>query len=389
MNKVFRRLIPFALYWHFALDILLTHMLVIIFLNKGMPLVAAMLMSIDAVFKMALSVPISRSIVKIPPRIRGKVAIALKFTLTIICLTAISQISLKTVSAWAIFLFLLFKILMLIDSLLCAEFIFLLHELFQVSVIQSAAAQNILMRASLAFAPAMALVLLSVQYAYLVVWAMAMAFNFLNTFFLRKLFFLSEQKSMSYHSETPLSFKKLVGNSLMRWGLIYQIVSNLSFAGVALLFLSQLNIHGSVFLNDITVLYSAFLVAQCAALIFGELVVPARNRSHISFILASCGLCLIIAGLSPPGVFRFIICGLIGLTYSFSLSSVQKIVIMPLRGSQFIGYTGWAQTAGRLSSLLSTLILGSLMSMGILPANLLIFCGLFGMFTILSIEYLR
>jgi hypothetical protein len=72
------------------------------------------------------------------------------------------------------------------------------------------------------------------------------------------------------------------------------------------------------------------------------------------------------------------ICVGIGLSYSFSLSAVQKIIIAKLQGISFAEYIGWAQMVGRLSSIASTIILGLAMSAGWSLSLLLVLCGVLG-----------
>jgi len=378
MYKILRKLSPFALYWHCVLDVFLTHIVAIAFLNMRHPMAAAIMMSLDATFKIILSVPVSRLTIRIPFQTRGNLSAGLKFILIMVWFTVISQISLYSISLVAVVFCLIFKLLVLLDSMLSVEFIFALSELFSISAPQSVAMQNILVRASTAIAPAVGLMILSMRHTKWIILLPMILLGALSVVFLRKILCLGYTGSPSQHSTQSLSLKKLFNHGLMRWGLIYQIVGNLAFAGVALLFLAQLNVHGSAFFNEITVLYSAFLMAQCIVLFFGERAIPAANTVHVSFILGICGVLVIVAGLCHPGIIRLGTSGLIGITYSFSLSAVQKVIITPLRGARFLGYMGWAQMAGRSSALVSTTILGMLIGIGALPSILLIVCGLLG-----------
>lgn len=376
---MYQLFIPFALYWHFILDVILTHVFAIVFFNKGFPVIASVTMSIDAILKMTMSVLIARLIIKISPLRRGKVVAVIRVSLIILWVMAIFLIVAKNNSLIVMLPFLLFKLLLLIDSSLSSEFIFSLRDYFKIDLSQSFAAQNILIRASTTFAPAIALGILSSYFTTFALFLFAIFANMLSTFFLRKLFFKPQHSSLAHSSKEALSLKALVANSLMRWGLLYQIISNLSLGGVALLFLSELNIHGSIIFNEITVLYFAFLITQVTALIFGDRVIPASTVFHIELIFVLCGLFILGAGICHPGMVRLVLCSLIGFFYSLSLSALQKIVTTQLQGTQFVGYIGWAQTAGRLCSLASISLLSIFMSMGIPATTLLAACGALGM----------
>lgn len=376
---MYQLFIPFALYWHFILDVILTHVFAIVFFNKGLPVIASVTMSVDAILKMTMSVLIAHLIIKISPLRRGKVVAVIRVSLILIWAIAIFLIMAKNNSLMIMIPFVVFKLLLLIDSSLSTEFIFSLRDYFKIDLSQSFAAQNILIRASTTFAPAIALGILSSYFTTFALFLFAILANILSTFFLRKLFFKPRHSSLAHSSKETLSLKALFANSLMRWGFLYQIISNLSLGGVALLFLSELNTHGNIFLNEITVLYFAFLITQIATLIFGDRIIPANTVFHIELILALCGLFILGAGICHSGTVRLGICSLIGFFYSLSLSALQKIVTAQLQGTQFVGYISWAQTAGRLCSLASISLLSIFMSMGILATTLLVVCGVLGM----------
>src|SRR3990167_2766817 len=110
MNKANKLISVFALYWQLSLDTVLTHVFVITFLITGFPAIAAFLMSIDALFKITLSVLMSRITLSIPPSIRGKVSATLKFSLIIIWFISVSQLSINKNSSGVFIPFILFKI---------------------------------------------------------------------------------------------------------------------------------------------------------------------------------------------------------------------------------------------------------------------------------------
>jgi hypothetical protein len=181
--------------------------------------------------------------------------------------------------------------------------------------------------------------------------------------------------------EKSLGILVLMTNPYMRWGLAYQILANLAFAGISFLFLKELNPNGNAFFNEITILYFAFLLVQSIVLVFGEDIVPINRLSHISITMGICALAVICAALFPFGMARLIACFFVGLAYSCVLSGVQKVVTTKLRGDGYIEYVGWAQTAGRAISFSSTIFLGFCLSMGFSPSVLLAICGVIGVFS--------
>jgi len=374
---VYKIFIPFGLYWYFILDIILTHIFAITFLNNARPLIAAIAMSMDAGLKIIFSVIISRFTIKIPPLLRGKMSLLIKVFLLIFWMVALYDImTVKNIVIVMLF-FLIFKFIFLMDTIISSEFIFIMRKHFHLELSQISAAQNILVRAVTFFAPAAALIFFQNPVVYPILCVSAVLMSIFSIILLKEIFFPSIEYSM-HLSRNSLSFRALIANPLMRWALFYQIISNLSFGGVALLFLSQLKVNGSIFLNEITALYFAFLIAQSMVLFFGERWVPAKKISHIGIILATCGFFILMASMMHSNEARLIMCIFIGIMYSFTLSALQKMVTTQLQGMQFVGYTGWMQTAGRFSSLISTILLSVLLSKGILSTDLLTACGILG-----------
>jgi hypothetical protein len=374
-----RILAAFGLYWHYTLDTVLTHVFVIAFLQMGHPATAAVLMSVDSMLKIVLAVFVSHLSVRISPSLRGRLSAVSKFILIGIGFLATHQISKNCIDITIFIPFLIFKLVLLLDASLSADFIFTLRDHFKVDPTQGTAAQNILTRASTVAAPAIALTLLFNPYANIIIFSLALLVGAFYIILLRKLYFSSPNTSLSHHRRQPLSFIKLIAHPLMRWGLIYQMIANLAFAGVAFLLLVELKPHGNLLINEITLLYAAFFLVQCSVLFLGEKVIPANSTWHIALLMVICSLLIIIASQSPPGIIRLSICALIGLAYSFSISAISKVVTAKIRGEGFVEYMGWVQSTGRLASLMSTIALGVAASRGYLPEALLMCCGLLGM----------
>ena len=378
MNTIKKLVSPFALYWHYSLDTLLTHVYVIALLMSGFPAVAAFLMSVDALLKVFFSVILSRLAISIPISVRGKVSVILKILLIFVWYTSVSLLPINKISFEIFIPFITFKIILLIDSFVSAEFIFGLKQFFQVDLSQSAAAQNILIRASVSVAPALALILLKFSQASFIFFIVALTIGLLNIYFLKKIFSHSPDHKIVPPSK-PLGFLALMNNPYMRWGFVYQIAGNLAFAGVSFIFLKELKPHGDLLLNEITMLYIAFLLVQILVLVFGEDIIPINKVSQIGLSMGICAVAVLFAGYFDPGLGRLFSCFAIGLTYSSTLSGTQKVVTTKLRGLGYIEYVGWAQMAGRFSSFAITMMIGLGMSSGLTPSSLLIICGLLGL----------
>lgn len=380
MSKLTKLAAALGLYWQYSLDTILTHVFVIAYLKAGLSTTAAILMSIDSVFKILFSVVTSRFAVNISPAIRGKVSAVLKFTLVIIWFVAVSLLTMKKLSIIIFAPYLLFKLVILFDSFVSSDFIFGLRKYFYLDITQSAAVQNILMRASTAVAPATALIMLSVSYASLVIFILALILTVFSIYLLRIIFFSPPINSLHTHTK-PLMIAELFINKYMRWGFVYQIFANLAFAGVSFILLKELPLHSGIILNDITMLYLSFFITQLIVFIFGEAIVPAKRTSDVAFILGLCGCFVFLASLNNPGALRLVFSLMIGLTYSLTLSAVQKVVVTKLRGSGYIEYLGYSQMAGRLASFTVTMLFGLAMSMGITASTLLMLCGVLGIFS--------
>ncbi len=364
---------PFGLYWHILLDLILTHVYAIAFLNAGYASIAALLMSIDALFKVTLMVFLSRLTVPLSPALRGKISALLRFSLIGIWYVALLQLPIHSLS-FAIFIpFLFFKLVLTIDFSLSSEFIFSLQEYFHVDLSQSAAAMNILTRSGTAVAPAIALLLLTRPSATGTIVAIALILGLFSTLLLRKIYF--SQKNLPHFLPKEHSpFSTLLKNALMRWGFCFQFLVNLSFSGVSFLFLSKLKLHGNIFLNEITVLYTAFFIAQFLVLIGGDILIPVKKPSHLIGIVFLCAFLILMSSFNND-LMRLALCGLIGFVYSCLLSGSQKLINSRLRGKGYVEYSSWAQMIGRLTAFGSTACLGLLMSEGLSSSLLLAVCG--------------
>lgn len=366
----------FGLYWQYALDTILTHVFVIAFLKAGFSTTAAALMSLDSLFKIIFSVPIANLIAHIPSFLRGRISIVLKFFLVVIWFFSISMLLHKMHSFVMFILYISFKIILLVDSSISSEFIFLLRKYFKVDITKTVAVQNILVRSSVAIAPAIALIILTSFYALIATFIVALFFFIYSIITFRNMFILSENPHPL--KATPISLSNLLKNPYMRWGLMYQILGNLAFAGVSFILLKELKSNGHVFFNEITMLYSSFLVIQIIIYIFGDNAVLLENSKQIAYVVGLCGLSVFSAGFFHSEVVRLIFCVMIGFTYSFSLAGIQKVVTTKLDGSGYIRYVGWAQMAGRGCSFAVTIAFGYAMSVNIVARSLLMFCGIFG-----------
>jgi hypothetical protein len=368
----------FSVYWHFILDILLTHIFVIAFLKIGYPSIAAMLMAADSFIKVAFSVLISKIVAQVSLAARGKICLVIRFVLILLWVGMIMQLPVKGLTLDLILPYFIFKLLLLIDSTMSSEFVFSLRDLYKVDLTQSTAAQNIMIRSSTAIAPAIALLILFTPHAKIAAFIVAVFIYLISLPSLLNIFFHPDHSDHSKKPSDALSFKGVFSNSLMRWGLTFQLVGNLAFAGVAFLLLSQLKPQGSIFWNEITFLYTAFFIAQFLTLIYGEKIVPVNTTRGAVIIMAISSLCILFCGLAPYGLIRLILCAAIGITYSFLLSAVQKVVTTRLRGAGFVEFVGWAQMISRSASFTSTILLGVALSIGFNSSWLLFICGLLG-----------
>lgn len=372
MPKLFA---AFGLYWHVLLDLILTHIYVIALLNAGYASISGLLMGIDSLFKATLMVFLSRFITRFPSVVRAKTSVFLRFILVGIWFVAIKQLPIDSISICMFVPFVLFKFLLTLESSLSSDFVFSLQEHFQVDLSQSMAAINILVRSGTAIAPAIALLLLTTQYISWVITAIVLMAGVLSTIYLRQVFFSPSSQHNSHAEHVPL--RTLLKNPLIRWGLYFQFLGNLAFSGVAFLFLAKLKIHGDIFLNEITVLYTTFFVMQFSVLIFGDTIIPGNKIQDMIWMIAACAILVFISGLTD-GHFKLFIVGAIGLVYSLILSGAQKIVVSRLRGKGFIEYSTWAQLIGRITSFGSIAVLGFGINVGISSSALLMVCGTVG-----------
>jgi hypothetical protein len=372
---MFRALAAFGLYWHLTLDTILTYIFVIFFLNTGFTSIATLLISIDSILKVVLSVFFSRLVIHLPLQFRSRASIFLRFGLIGIWLISICYLQVGNI--YIIILFLFFKIFLLFDMYLSADFSFSLRDHYRIDLSQTAAALNILTRSSIAFAPTLAISIINLPYMKFIIFVIFVFLGGLCTLLLKKVFFSSSDSSRLSTKNRSVPLITIISNPWMRWGLIYSIFVNFAFAGVTFIFLSQIKTSQNTFLNEITSLYLAFFLTQCVVLIFGEKIVPAKEPFHAAFLMGMCGALIIISTISESTA-QLAICWGIGITYSISLSSIQKVLIPKLRGGGFIEYIGWVQMVSRLASFISTMTLGLAISLGIAETGLLVFCGLLG-----------
>ncbi len=382
MTKI---LAAFGLYWHVILDLILTHLYVIAFLFAGYPAIAAFLMAVDALFKATLMVFLSRHIVPLSANTRGKLSVLFRFSLVGTWLLATIQLPFFKISLLTFSPFILFKLISTIDTSMSMNFIFSLQKKFNISISQSAAAMNILVRSGTAIAPAIALMLIRDPKIVWMIFGLVLTIGIFSTLLLRNVFFTS--KAPSSIKPKHLSFTTLIKNPLMRWGLNLQFLVNLGFSGVAFLLLAQLKLHSDVILNEITILYGTFFLVQVFVLVGGDKIILATKPVHITIMILTCAFAVFAAGMSS-GVIRLLICGLIGLTYSLIISASQKIITARLQGDGFLEFTSWAQIIGRYTSFISTTALGIIMSHShITSANLLALCGLIGLSSAIILGY--
>lgn len=378
----------FGLYWHFILDIILTHVYVIAFLHAGVSIAAALSMSLDSLLRIILLVPLSRIFTQYRSSLRYKISVFLRFLLVGIWFFSIKQFQHNAIMIYALLPYIIFKLLFLIDSTLSADLIFAAHERYHIDLTKSAAAQNIFSRASTAFAPAVALILLNTSNASLAAFLFVIAMGVLSVFSLRSIIFDSEDLVLPQKNGDILTFSRLISNPLMYWGFAFQFIGNLSFAGVAFLLLSFLKLHGDIFVNEITALYAAFLISQSVVLVRGDGIIPLNKTIQVAFVMGVCGVLIILTSLTHLVTVRLILCSGVGLTYSLLLSGVQKVVTARLKGPGFLSYAAWSQTISRFTSFIITGLLGVAMHYGYPSSMLLMISGVFGVIGALILGYI-
>jgi hypothetical protein len=385
---MFKKIMCFTLYWHYLLDVLLTHVFVIAFLHMGYPFIASIFIATDSVFKIILSILIARMIKKLSPWSRGRLSLFCKCMFVILWFYALKNITASNIllSFSIIMPFLLFKFLMMIDNLMSAEFIFALRDLFKIDISQMTAAQLIFVRGGTAIAPAVALILLFKPNIQIMICIFVICIAVFSAYYFRKIYF-SPVKEQSVSNTLILSLKNIIKNPFMRWGIAYQILANIAFAGVAFLLLAKLQQTSNFFLNDITLLYISFFIIQCWVLIFGENIIPVKTTLGMGFLMGITGLFVLIVS-QFHGYIRLVSCLGIGVSYSISLSALQIILTSRLQGSYYTEYMGWSQTVGRLTSLVITTSIGFAMRSGFSSSTLLFLCGLMGMFSALMLQLL-
>lgn len=374
---MFKKFASFLLYWHYILDTILTYVIVLFFINTKFTSLAALFLSMDSILKLLLSVFLSRLVVRFSPQIRGRMSVILRLTLIGMWFILIEQIEAYNSSMFIIVAFILFKVAILLDSYLSADFVFLMKEYFNIDFNQNSAAQNMIVRSCIMIAPTGATMIFSMPDMKTIILIFAIILGTLSIIFLRRVFFPSIEPSFTSRPNQPKSFTNLILNPLMRWGIFFHVFVNLAFAGVAFLFLSDTKFNEKLFLNEISLLYVSFFIFQVFVFVFGEKIVMASKCLHISIIIGICGILVIISSISNTPI-RLITCCGIGLTYSFSLSAIQKILTSKLRGPGFIEYVGWIQMISRLTSFLIMIVLGLAISSGISPSVLLMSCGFLG-----------
>ncbi len=376
MNNILK---SFGLYWHAVLDIILTHVYVIAFLRADHAMLAAFFMSFDSLLRVTLAVIISRLVMCYHSSVRYRISAVLRLALIIIGLIAIFQVPLNKLTALICMPYLIFKLAILVDAALTSDLIFAAHEKYHIDLSKSAAAQNILARASTAFAPAIALILLQSFNAKLAGFFSAIIIGLSFTFALRAVLFDNKNQKALHKASTSLTFNEISRNPMMRWGLTFQILGNLAFGGVSFLLLAMLKLHTNVLFNEITALYAAFLFTQAIILIYGEGVVPLYHTTHVAYSMALCALCVLATSLMSFSALKLCLCAGIGLFYSLTLSGIQKVVVTALKGPSFISYSSWAQTASRLTAFLAISTLGFLLHKGFESATLLTVLGIMGL----------
>lgn len=374
LNNIF---LPLGFYWQTVLDVILTHVCVLALLKTGFPKAAASFMSLDSLLKIVFSFFLMNYISRIPYSKRKLISISMK--LMIACIWAISISIASNINLFMLTcsLFILFKLILHIDLMLCSDFIFHTHKQFKIDLAQSAAVQNILLRASTAIAPLAALAILSMPNVRVIVCLASLSLTILIVTLLRKAF-RSAPSFSDKTSSQQLPLAKLMDIPMAKWGLLFQLLFNLSFAGVSFLLLSELTSTSHWFFNGISMLYGAFFIAQLAVIAYGNKIIPVNNTSQMSIAMTLCGLGVLFTGFATTENATLISCVALGFAYSLCLSATPKVVTEKLQNDIYIGYLSWAQIASRGSSLIITILIGFAMSQQFSAHTLLIVCGLVG-----------
>lgn len=379
------------LYWHLALDVLITQLFAIYFAGIHRFDLAAAVPITDSVLKLVLALPLAATSARLLPSARVSLCIFLRPALTALWIASFFFIDANVNTASLLAAFVAFKIFANIDLSLSSDFNFLAKDAHKIDLSQSNSIQNIIARGSITAATAFSLAVVhkNLDIAYTLCFALiATGIGTISLISIRR---TSEAaKANIEHSVSlmslPSNVASIIKDAHKRWGLLYQVFVNFSFGGISYIMITRISQSSNSVLNALTAMYGCFFAYSTLVSIFGDKAILATRLTNIPQVVAATATLSIVLAATRSFAVELILCAVMGLLYAYELATVQKVLTPKLRGSDFIEYSALSKISGRAASAMSIAVLGIGMQMGIQNAILLLACGISGLCCALALS---
>lgn len=377
---------------HLALDAIITQFFAISFAQAGHFDLAAAVVLADSLLKLVLALPCAAIARRFSIETRINFCSYMRPLLAALWIGAVTTISTEASNAFAIALFVHFKLLSVTESAMSSDFQFLVRDTLKINLTQINSIQNIISRASLAISPALALAINKFNHDFS--WSIGLIFapiaiGSISLRFIKNRHAVNNESypdhDQDHHNHTSTGKFHILKNRIMRWGLIYQLSVNFSFAGITYLLIVSMQLNPNPIINQLSALHALFFVYSIAISLFGDAVVPAGRLSHIvRIVMATAALSVLLATASMFAV-SVALSAAMGLLYAYELAVVQKVLTIKLRGPHYIQYSALSKIAARAASAASVGALGACIGIGIRPTTLFLACGVAGLCSALAL----
>lgn len=346
--------------------------------------------SIDATIRVGL-MPLSAKLIdKIPYSKRWVISLmATGLAIPVAILPGIYPPQTTSDYVWLIPLILLLSCLNRLSEQARLECVFRLAGLKVIKLTQYSSFMNLSIRGANFFAPIIAVYFLNKGW---LIAAILNSITFISAFLASIVGYRYFRNLSSDNStEENIEKNKLV-NKLVKWNNALLFSTNLALGGIILILttLVKTDTLSFFYLNPVSALYLGFIFTLIVVIIFPRMVhfINSANTNTVLWLLSITCLLFVLSSLINSNIIIFILI-ITGISYALTLNSFFPAVWTHFKGSRLTRHVSQSQASGKIGTIISSLIIGTLIDMDYRPNWLLLTASLTGLFFVILMAAIK
>lgn len=192
-------------------------------------------------------------------------------------------------------------------------------------------------------------------------------------------------------TEENIEKNKLV-NKLVKWNNALLFSTNLALGGIILILTTfvKTDTLSFFYLNPVSALYLGFIFTLIVVIIFPRMVyfINSANTNTVLWLLSITCLLFGLSSLINSNIIIFTLI-ITGISYALTLNSFFPAIWAHFKGSRLTRHVSQSQASGKIGTIISSLIIGTLIDMDYRPKWLLLTASLTGLFFVILMAAIK